>query len=255
MQNFQDTTDYNQMGFNLPHDVVTLPSMGRYYKSKKKSVKIGYLTAKDENLIASFIDSPNKENIIFSLIRSKLYEPDLKPEELMYCDVEAILLFLRNTSFGTEYTINATDPKTGQKFTETIHLDELNIKKPTVEPDETGCYVTILPRSNKKVKVRPLTFHEDLEINKEVEKYPSGMVAPRVTWRLMKQIVEIDGNSSPEFISNFIENMMIADSKHIRNFLTENEPGLDLTKQILAPSGERVSITISFGVEFFRPFF
>lgn len=255
MENFENNVDYNQMGFNLPHDVVTLPSMGKYYKSKKKSVKIGYLTAKDENLIASFIDSPNKENVIFSLIRSKLYEPDLKPEELMYCDVEAILLFLRNTSFGTEYTITATDPKTNQRFTETIHLGEINLKKNITEPDEMGCFTTILPRSGKKVKLKPLTFHEDLEINKQVDKYPSGMVAPRITWRLQKQIIEIDGNNSPEFINNFIENMLIADSKHVRNFLSENEPGLDLTKQIMAPSGEMVSVSISFGVEFFRPFF
>jgi hypothetical protein len=33
--------------FNLPHDVVVLPSGGKFYKSKKKSVKIGYLTASD----------------------------------------------------------------------------------------------------------------------------------------------------------------------------------------------------------------
>ena len=37
--------EYGQMNFNLPHDVVPLPSQGLFYKNKKKSIKVGYLTA------------------------------------------------------------------------------------------------------------------------------------------------------------------------------------------------------------------
>jgi len=44
------------------------------------------------------------------------------------------------------------------------------------------------------------------------------------------------------------------DSKHIKKFMSENEPGLDLTKEVIAPSGEKVMVDIAFGVEFFRPF-
>ena len=45
-----DIVNYGQTDFNLPHDVLELPSGGVFYKSKKKSVKIGYLTASDENI-------------------------------------------------------------------------------------------------------------------------------------------------------------------------------------------------------------
>jgi hypothetical protein len=34
----------------------------------------------------------------------------------------------------------------------------------------------------------------------------------------------------------------------------DNEPRLDLSKEVIAPSGEKVVIDITFGVEFFRPF-
>ena len=37
----------------LPYDVVTLPSQGLFYKNRKKSVKVTYLNASDENLLAS----------------------------------------------------------------------------------------------------------------------------------------------------------------------------------------------------------
>ena len=41
----QDIYNAGQAEFNLPHDVVSLPSEGVFYKSKKRSVKVGYLTA------------------------------------------------------------------------------------------------------------------------------------------------------------------------------------------------------------------
>ena len=87
------------------------------------------------------------------------------------------------------------------------------------------------------------------------ESYPQGRIVPRITWRLNKQIVEINGNSDRNFISQFIESMPIMDSKYVRTFMLENEPKLDLTKQVIAPSGEKVNVDINFGVEFFRPFF
>jgi hypothetical protein len=88
-----------------------------------------------------------------------------------------------------------------------------------------------------------------------VESYPLGRVAPRVTWTLNKNILEIDGNPDRQQISLFIETLPIMDSKHIRKFIRENIPSLDLSRQVLAPSGEVVSVDINFGVEFFRVFF
>jgi hypothetical protein len=49
--------------------------------------------------------------------------------------------------------------------------------------------------------------------------------------------------------------MPIADSKYIRKFISENEPKLDLKREIIAPSGEKTTVYTGFGVEFFRPFF
>ena len=243
---------YGQMNFSLPHDVVQLPTGGIFYKSKKKSVKIGYLTAADENVL---LNQTDKDNIILSMIRNKMYETDLRPEELLEGDIEAIMIFLRNTAFGPEYKFSLIDPGTQKSFQTTILLDELNLNKPQVQPDENGLYSTTLPKSGSKVKIRPLTFGETLEIENMAESYPTGRIVPRVTWKLNRQIVEVDGNTDKQHIAQYVETMPIADSKHIREFLRINEPKLDLSRQVTAPSGEKVSVNISFGVEFFRPFF
>lgn len=239
--------------FTLPHDVVQLPTGGVFYKSKKKSVKVGYLTANDENYLIG--SSNSGENIILSLLRNKLYEHDLRPEELLNGDVEAILIYLRNTSFGSEYKVNLIDPKTNKPFTATITLDELNLRKTEVQPDSDGTFTTKLPRTGITVKLRPTTFNDTLDIDKMVSQYPPGRQAPKVTWKLLKHIVEIDGDSDRGNIATFVDTLPIMDSKYIRQFLRDNEPSLDLKRTVIAPSGELVSFEITFGVEFFLPFF
>ena len=250
------TEQAGQMNFTLPHDIVTLPTKGIFYKSKKKSVKIGYLTASDENTLISIIGSNVSTNqLIMNIVRNKMYEHDIKPEELLEGDVQAILIFLRNTSFGPEYNMSVTDPKTDKSFSATIILDEINIKQTEHKPDDNGYFNAILPKSNVSVKLKPLSYGDLIEIDKMADTYPVGRIVPRITWRLNKQIVEINGNSDRSYISQFIESMPIMDSKYIRTFMLENEPKLDLTKQIIAPSGEKVNVDVNFGVEFFRPFF
>ena len=81
------------------------------------------------------------------------------------------------------------------------------------------------------------------------------MVAPRVTWRLSKQIISLDGSEDKTEIVKFIEKMPIMDSKFITNFINRNQPSLNLEKEIIAPSGKSVLTRVTFGAEFFRPFF
>jgi hypothetical protein len=239
--------------FTLPHDVVPLPSEGIFYKSKKKSVKVGYLTASDENIILNA--ATVKDNLVLTLLRNKLYEHDLRPDELLEGDVQAILIFLRNTSFGTEYIINVEDPKTGKMFESKVSLDEMNIKRTESKPNEEGLFITKLPKSGVEVKLKPLTYSELIEIDEMAETYPAGRVAPKINWRLNKQIVELNGGRDKGMIAKYVEQMPISDSKFIRNFMRENQPGLDLKKNVKTPSGEIVTIEVAFGVEFFRPFF
>ena len=112
-----------------------------------------------------------------------------------------------------------------------------------------------LPKSNSQVKCRILNLGDQKELDKLKDFYPANMTIPVVTKKLEKQIVELDGSRDREKISQFISQMPIADSKFIRNTLSKCEPKLDLTRSITTPSGKKVDTEITFGVEFFRPFF
>ena len=248
------SSQYGQQNFSLPHDVVKLPSNGVFYKSKKKSIKVGYLTAADENLLMAGGDY-GKDGLIMTLLRNKIYEPEIKPDELLQGDIQAILIFLRNTAFGPEYSFNVSDPETGKQFETTILLDELHIKECKFIPNEDGTFTTTLPKSNLSVKIKPLSFGELNELDRQAESYPTGRIAPKATWKLLKMIVDIEGNSDKSYISQTIDSLPISDAKYIRKFIDENEPTLDLTKKVIAPSGKETYVNIVFGVEFFRPFF
>jgi hypothetical protein len=241
--------DYGQQNFTLPHDVVPLPSQGIFYKNKKKSLKVGYLTASDENILMG-----GGSDLTFNLLRSKIYEPEVRIEDLMEGDVEAILIFLRNTAFGPEITLNLTDPVSKRAFQTTVMLDQLSIINGQ-QPNEDGTFTVFLPKCQSTIKIRPLNYGEIMEIARLSETYPQGRVVPKVTWRMQKEIIEVNGSTNKEEIVKFIQSMPIADSKYIRNFMNQNEPKLDMTKIIIAPSGERLTVNVGFGVDFFRPFF
>lgn len=243
------TIDYGQQNFTLPHDVVQLPSQGIFYKNKKKSIKVGYLTAADENIIMA-----GGNDLTINLLRAKIYEPDIRIEDLIEGDVEAILIFLRNTGFGPEITLNLTDPSTKKTFQADVTLDQLSIINGQ-QPNDDGTFVINLPKTESTIKLKPLTYGEILEIGKMADTYPQGRVVPKITWRMQKEIIEVDGSTDKATISKFVESMPIADSKFVRKFMNENEPRLDMTKIIMAPSGEKLTVNVGFGVEFFRPFF
>jgi len=178
----------------------------------------------------------------------------MKIEDMLEGDVEAILVFLRNTGFGPEVELNLVDPQTKKPFKTTVVLDQLSIVKGQT-PSEDGTFIVTLPKSEATVKLKPMTYGDINEIQKMIDSYPQGRTAPRVTWRLNKEIVEVNGVTDRAEIVKFVESMPIGDSKFIRQFMNQNEPRLDMTREAIAPSGEKLTVNVGFGVEFFRPFF
>lgn len=239
---------------NIAYDVVELPSNGIYYSNKKKSVRVAYLTANDENILSSNT-LINNGTVIDELIKRKVLDKDLPIDEIVEEDRQAILIFLRNTSFGTEYKIQVLDPKTNTYFTSIIDLGELKVKDFTLKEDSNGEYSFFMPISKVNITFKFMTKKQENEIE-EIRKSWNGIgVAPVVTKQLEFMIKSIEGNKDQMNIRNFIETLPIRDSQEFRKYVNDNKPGIDLKKEVKAPSGEIVQVNIGFGAEFFRPFY
>jgi hypothetical protein len=238
----------------IAYDVVELPSRGIYYKNKKKSVKVSFLTAADENILSSnmlLISGTMTDE----LLKRKILDRDLSIDELIEEDKQAILIFLRNTSFGTEYSITTTDPKTNQSFTTKVDLTTLKVKDFNLQEDANGEYPFFMNKSQVNITFNFLTVKQLKELD-ELEKNWNGLgVAPIITKQLEFMIKSVGGNKDIMNIHNFVENLPIKDSQEFRKYVLANKPGLDLTQAITTPSGDTIQVEIGFGVEFFRPFF
>jgi hypothetical protein len=221
--------------------VISLPSGGKFYKNKKDTIKVAYMTASDENILTS----PNllqNGKVLDVLLEKKILDKDIKAGQLLPGDRNAIIFFLRATGYGEIYPVELTDPKTGEKFTEDIDISQLPMKENVLQPDENGECSFTLPKCKKTVKFKYLTSDEDDKLVKEdqsrTKKMGSNAISQVMTLRLQTQITEIDGIREKVAIAQFIDTMSPMDSAEFRKHLSDNEPGLDLTINIQAPSGE-----------------
>mgnify|MGYP000075483257 CR=1 FL=1 len=238
----------------IAYDVVELPTKGIYYKNKKKSVKVAYLTAADENILSSQ-NLINTGKVIEELLKRKVLDKDLSVDEIVEEDRQAILIFLRNTAFGSDYKLTTTDPKTNKEFSVDIDLSELKLKDFTLEEDTNGEYPFYMEKNKAPITFQFLTLKQEKEID-DIKKSWNGIgVAPIITKQLEFMIKSVGGNKDAMAIRGFIESMPIKDSQDFRKYVEENKPGLDLTQKATTPSGDTIQIQIGFGVEFFRPFY
>jgi len=238
----------------LPYDMVSLPSQGVFYKNKKKSVKVTYLNASDENLLATPSLQANGE-LVNTLISRKILDKDINVIDMPECDKEAILVFLRNTAFGSDYKITLKDPKTEESFETTLDLSILKTTDVGVELDNNNEFNHYLEVSKKKVKLSFLTPQNERTLKTLDEQKKDAVVNTYMTKQLELIVKEIDGNRDSMTIAQFIQTMPIRDSQSIRKIVRENSPSLDLTIPVLTPSNEEINARITFGVEFFRPFY
>jgi hypothetical protein len=237
----------------IAYDVVELPSKGIHYANKKKSLRIAYLTASDENVLAS----PNlvQNGLVNEILKRKVLDRDIAVEDIVEEDKQAILIFLRNTAFGTEYTLSLRDPKTDEEFKAVIDLGELKTKDFILQEDSNGEYPYFMEKSKVGITFNFLTQKQEDEINKIKDSWNGTGAAPIITRQLEFMIKSVAGNKDPMNIRNFVEKLPIKDSQDFRKYVNKNKPGLDLTQNVNTPSGDTIQIEVGFGVEFFRPFY
>ena len=139
------------------YDFVKLPSKGQCYRHKKDKVRVAYLTAFDENMILSPSLYKDGKFIDF-LLRAKVYDDDINPEELTKGDRDAIILWLRATGYGNDYPIVVTDENTGKDFDANVDLSTLNYKPFKLKGDVNGYFDFKLPSTGDIIKFKFLTI-------------------------------------------------------------------------------------------------
>lgn len=171
---------------DIAYDMIELPSNGECYPSKKNKITIGYLTAEDENVITS--PQLYKDGMVMDvLLRRKVLDKDIDIDSLCKGDRDAIILWLRATSYGTDFPITVQDPKSGERFDTTIDLSTIKYKDFKLKGDEEGLFLFETPRTKDKIKFKFFTRNDE----KEMEKLDKMNNLKQAKYLITRQVEEL----------------------------------------------------------------
>jgi len=164
--NYQDTDSYD-----VPHDLIPLPSKGLIYGPNFKSEKIAvaYLNGSDEDLISSPNLYADEYQLFNTILRRKILDKNIKPELLCAGDRDAILIWLRSTSYGEMFAIVAND-EYGEQFESNVDLTKFKTKEFKLIPNQNGLFEFKLPKSGDLIEFRFLIQKDELEYGKLLQK-------------------------------------------------------------------------------------
>ncbi len=239
----------------ISYETISLPSRGLFYKNGLKEINVEYMTSRDEDLLTtpSLIEN---ETVINKLLKRKIKTPNVIIDDLLPGDKSAIILFLRTSSYGPDYTVEVEDPRTGKMFKEKINLLNLKQKELTEFPDEDGCFSVEIPMRKKTVRFRLLTSGEEENIRKTAERIKEEYneeYAEYSTLRLKSSIVSINNNTDRNYINKFVDAMPALDSLTIRKKINKVSPEYDMNYEFTAKDGYKFNAYLVVGADFFFP--
>ena len=227
----------------VPFDEIYIPSRGIYYSNKQESFLVKYLTARKENILTSptLVENGRATELI---LESCLLDWEGDIGNILVGDKNAILIYLRSTSFGDKVKFQYTCPECKKKSETDLYLSQLEMKDIEIEPDKNGTYSYELPKMRLKlsnsgdsesvvVKFKPLTINDEKEIKKisndETIEIDGVRIDNSSEIKYRKQIVEINGIKNKDFIKKVIKNMSLTDSLYLRDYMEKVEPGIKNT--------------------------
>lgn len=249
------TDQLNDTDLQIGFDTVKLPSKGVFYRNKTEEVVVEYLTSKDEDILTtpSLIENLTLFDV---LLKAKIKTKGIEVDELLSGDKNAILMFLRASSYGKDYDVEVTDPFTGKVFKTQVDLTKFKYKEVNELPDENLLFSVELPHRKKLVKFRLLSDSEMKKIVKQAENKREAVGTPYLeilSMRLKSSIVSIDGKTDKMYINKFVDAMPAGDSLAIRRRIDEVTPMVDMGYEFTSPAGYTFKTDVSIGYDFFFP--
>jgi hypothetical protein len=241
--------------FDAPFDIIKLPSEGKLRKNKKPTVKMAYMTAEDEEILTSpnLLESGEFLEVLFN---RKMLDTDIRYKDLHIGDRNALMVWLRSTSYGTDYPVVLLD-ENSEPFEAVLDLSQLKTKQLSIDPDADGLFSYHLKLTNVDIKFKLLNIGEMEEIDSMVEKdKENGVILNKsTTYLLEKSIVEVNGNTDSNFIKDFVKKIRIQDVSDLKDYIESVQSGLNLNIEVGTPGGGSIKTFLPLNIRFFWPKF
>lgn len=212
------------------YEWIELPSKGECYPHKKGIVPVAYLTAMDENIIVSK-ELREKGKVSEVLLEHKILDKSFDVKSLCIGDRDAILIWLRKTSYGNELKVSQKDGE-GNIEEMVINLDEVTYNTFNGTADENGL-VKYVTDKKEVIKYRMLTYEDEDFFYDKVVRIMNVMdgsgddnihIVNLMKELLVKQTVSVNGDTDRDCVVSFIDNMDLTELFKYVSFTSQNTP-------------------------------
>ena len=225
--------------FVTPTEFVELPSGGEHYPethplSGVDTIEIRHMTAKEEDILTS--EALLKKGLALDrLLQSVIVNKEIKVNDLLIGDKNALLIAARKTGYGPFYETQLTCPGCSATTDESLNLDELTTKESVELPDnvtegENGNYIISFEEFSLRVEVKLLKGSDEKLVagrreTRKKRKLPDAMI----TDQLEAIIVSVNDITDRNLIKKFANEIPAMMSRKLRNIYDDLTPDLDLT--------------------------
>jgi len=242
-----------------PTEMIDLPSKGVFYPEdsplRSGQIEIKYMTAKEEDILTS-TNLIQKGIVLDKLLDSLIVTKGVKSADLLVGDLNAVMVAARILGYGKDYPVKLSCPSCGELVEQTADLTELaTVNEPT--GTDLAEFTIVLPVSKAEVTLKFLTRADELAIEKEVQalKKAAGQVSGEGTARLRKIIKSVNGDEKAGTIWSFVENLLVRDSRYLREQYREKIPDVDfnIAVECTCENSSDKKVRLPIGADFFWP--
>lgn len=254
------TTEQETKKQMFPTNVVELPSKGLLYPAHNPLssgvVEIKYMTTKEEDILTT--DNYAKAGVIIDKLLQSLIVTPINYDDLLLGDKNAIMVAARIYGYGPEYKTTVRTPA-GNEQEVVVNLEELKHKEFN-EPDVRGenRFKFTLPIDGNEIEFQLITVGLERRIDERLKKLrlsvKQGGRDKQMSTRLQYMITSIDGNSDPNFIRMFVDEMKALDSLSLRKYIISVQPDILMSvEEVDQETLEPFRGDFAIGLDFFWP--
>ena len=255
------------LSYVAPTEFVELPSRGKFYSPDhplhgKEVIEMRYMTAKDEDILTS--PALLRNGIaIDRMIENLVVDKNIKVDELLLGDKNAVILAARISGYGEHYSVNVVCPSCEAVIDHQFDLSQIpndygaqpGEENESIYLTPEGTFVTTLPKSQYSVEFKLLNGKDENHLEALSKKLKKLKLPDATATNLLKRlVVSVNDVADSSQISHFIDSMPAQDARYLRGCVQTVTPNVNMSQDVECTScGTVTEMEVPFTSEFFWP--
>tara|TARA_R110000824_G_scaffold202891_1_gene387122 strand:- start:1050 stop:1799 length:750 start_codon:yes stop_codon:yes gene_type:complete len=244
--------------FIVPTEVVDLPSKGIFYGEAHplhncETIEIRHMTAKEEDILTS-TTLLKKGMALDKMLQSVIVNKDIKVEDLLLGDKNALLVHSRVYGYGPNYSTAIVCPACGESFENDFDLTaienkelDLQLDKYGIESTDRRTFLIELPKSKYNVEFRLLTSRDETAALGSAKEMKSLKLLEAIT-------VSLNDQTDHFYIKRALSSLPIIDASILKRAYAAATPDINLTQEAHCPHCAEISeVGVPLDAGFFWP--